>query len=393
MSDSPPPVGALLRAGRPDRLVEILTDWLATHHDARRTEVLLADYTLSGLRPVVDTGAPDGGSLCAATSPARCFGSQYPVVDRASAGGHRVLLPLTAWGERLGVLVVHFGAAAQPDRVAALADVAAEFATAVRAADRDTDRYRRTRRRERLTMAAELQWDLLPGRSLADDRFSLAGQLEPAYAVCGDHFDWALNGDQLTVTVLNGHGGGVAAALLTSLAVNAMRNARRSGAGLVEQAELASDAVFAEYGGARHVATLLMEIDLVTGQAEAVDAGSPRALLVRGADVQPVSLEQQLPIGMFGDAGYEPQRFVLEPGDRLLVVSDGVHAAAPAGRAPYGEAALLSAVRRTRLQPAPEAVGTVMRGLHDYHADHDPDDDAVVVCLDWRGRPESPGAS
>ena len=53
-----------------------------------------------------------------------------------------------------------------------------------------------------------MQWDLLPGRSRIRPSFSLAGQLEPAYAVCGDHFDWAVNGDWLTVTALNGMGNG-----------------------------------------------------------------------------------------------------------------------------------------------------------------------------------------
>ena len=81
------------------------------------------------------------------------------------------------------------------------------------------------------------------------------------------------------------------------------------------------------------MATLLLEIDLVGGAIEAVDAGSPRAMIAREGEVRPVSLEQQLPLGMFGDIRYETQFFQLEPGDRLLVVSDGVHAAAPNGRA------------------------------------------------------------
>jgi serine phosphatase RsbU (regulator of sigma subunit) len=255
---------------------------------------------------------------------------------------------------------------------------------ALRAAGRDTDRYHQARRRARLTMAAELQWDLLPGRSLADDRFLIAGQLEPAYAVCGDHFDWSVSGDRLTVTVLNGFGDGLDAALLTASAVNAMRNARRSGAGIVEQAELASDAIWSGRGGAAHAATLLLEIDLVHGDVEAVDAGSPRAMIAREGEFKPILLEQQLPLGMFGEIRYETQAFVLEPGDRLLVVSDGVHATAPGGRSPYGEAGLLSAIRRARLQPATEAVGTVIRSLRDYHAGADLIDDAVAVCLDWR---------
>jgi serine phosphatase RsbU (regulator of sigma subunit) len=294
-----------------------------------------------------------------------------------------MLLPLTAWGDRLGVLRIDTDQPADRELIEHLTGIAGELAVAMRAATKDTDRYRRAQRRERLTMAAELQWELLPGRSLSGERFWLAGALEPAYAMYGDHYDWAVTGDRLTVTVLNGHGDGIEAALLTTIAVNAMRNARRSGAGVVEQAELASDAIFARYGGVAHVSTLLLEIDLCAGVVEAIDAGSPRAMIAHDGDIRPVTLEQQLPLGMFDDGRYETQRFRLDGGDRLLVVSDGVHAAAPGGRPPYGTSALLTALRRTRLQPPAEAVGTVVRGLRDYHAGLDPEDDAVVVCLDW----------
>jgi serine phosphatase RsbU (regulator of sigma subunit) len=379
LSDPPTPVGALLRAGAPDRLPEVVTDHLRRHYAADLVEMLLGDLTLTSLWPVLDSGGAAGGPLAQ-----RCFGSQRPVVDLTPTGAVRVHLPLSVWGERLGVLLVETPPRSDGELVDQLTVVADELAIALRAADRDTDRYRRVTRRERLTMAAELQWDLLPGRSLGDDRFVVAGQLEPAYAVCGDHFDWALSGDRLTVTVLNGHGDGLEAAVLTTVAVNAMRNARRSGANIVEQAELASDAVHARHGGASHVATLLLEVDLVGGGVEAVDAGSPRALIARDGDIRPVPLEQQLPLGMFAEVRYETQRFRLHPADRLLVVSDGVHAAAPGGRAPYGGSALLNALRRTRLQPATEAVGSVMRSLRDYHAGADPADDAVTVCLDWR---------
>ncbi|MFD0521338.1 PP2C family protein-serine/threonine phosphatase [Paractinoplanes durhamensis] len=290
---------------------------------------------------------------------------------------------MTVWGDRLGVLRVQVPGRPAPELTAELCSIAGELAMAVRTADRDTDRYHQARRRQRLTMAAELQWDLLPGRSLDGERFRLAGALEPAYAVYGDHYDWAVTGDLLTLTVLNGQGDGIEAALLTATAVNAMRNARRSGANIVEQAELASDAIYSRHGGNAHVATLLLEVCLTDGTVEAVDAGSPRAMIAHNGDLRTVSLEQQLPLGMFGDTRYEIQKFGLEPADRLLVVSDGVHAAAPGGRVAYGTSSLLTAVRRTRMQRPAEAVGTVLRGLRDYHAGIDPDDDAVIVCLDW----------
>ncbi|GAB3935614.1 PP2C family protein-serine/threonine phosphatase [Micromonospora vulcania] len=294
-------------------------------------------------------------------------------------------------GERLGVLLIELPSAPGPVVAGHATEIAASLAVAMRAAERETDRYRRARRRERLSMAAEMQWDLLPGRSVAHHAFHLAGQLEPAYTVGGDHFDWSLDGDRLTVTVLNGEGSGLAASMLTAVTVNAMRNARRSDGGLVEQAELASDTVFYQHRGHRHVATLLLELNIGTGRVRAVDAGSPHVLRLRGTVVEPVTLEQQLPLGMFAETRYELQEFQLAPGDRLFVVSDGVWAAEPAGQEPYGQRAMARSLRGTRLQPATEAVGTVMRELHAYHADSDLRDDAVVVCLDWHGPRERNG--
>jgi serine phosphatase RsbU (regulator of sigma subunit) len=379
MSDQPAPLGSLLRAAPPDRLPEVAADHLRRQFSAGAVEILLPDLTGARLHPLI--GEPQPADTAAAM---RCFASRQPGVERTPGGPVRLHLPLTCWGERVGVLRVELPAppaAELSDRLTADSD---DLATALRAAGTATDRYHRARRRGRLTMAAELQWDLLPGRALGDDRFLVAGQLEPAYDVRGDHFDWALNDDRLTLTVLNGHGDGLEAALLTSLAVNAMRNARRFGADIVEQAELASDAIHSRYTGGAHAATVLLEIDLVSGMVAAVDAGSPHCLIARGSGVEQVPLEQQLPLGMFAEAHYEIQRFQLEPGDRMLVVSDGVHAAGPGGLPRFGESGLLGALRGTRLQPAGEAVGTVMRGLRDYHAGAEPDDDAVMVCLDWR---------
>lgn len=382
MSHVPASLGVLLRAAPPDRLPEVTAEYLRTRYAADRVEVLLGDLSMSTLRPVLDPDGDIGGPM-----ELRCFGSQQPVTDPRPAGPARVVLPLTVWGDRLGVLRVATERPPTAELVDEFATVAAELAMALRTADQDTDRYHRIRRRQRLTMAAELQWELLPGRSLAGERFRLAGALEPAYAVYGDHYDWSVTGDQLTVSVLNGHGDGIEATLLTAVAVNAMRNARRSGAGIVEQAELASDAVYSRYGGNAHAATLLLEIALNDGTVEAVDAGSPRAMTARDGEIRTITLDQQLPLGMFGDNRYETQKFQLTPGDRLLIASDGVHAATPGGRPAYGDSALITALRRTRLQPPAEAVGTVIRGLRDYHAGAEPEDDAVLVCLDWLRQP------
>jgi serine phosphatase RsbU (regulator of sigma subunit) len=364
-------------------LGDIADHHLTEHFGALRVELLLADYRIAGLWPALRTEHETAGELGSQTVAGRAFASQRPIVEDLPGVGVRALIPVSAWCDRLGVLAIDLPHRPSADQLEALRVVADELAVALSAADRSTDRYRRIRRRQRLTMAAEMQWDLLPGRALGGPQFLLAGQLEPAYAVCGDHFDWALDGQRLTITTLNGDGTGLAAALLTMLAVNGMRNARRSGGSLLEQAELASDAVFTHYAGKHHVATLLLEVDIGTGLVTAIDAGSPVALRMRGHDITQIELDKQLPLGMFAETRYDVQHFQLEAGDRLVIVSDGVHAAAPGGQTAYGTRALAAAVRATRLQPATEAVASVMRGLRDYHGAHDFGDDAVVVCLDW----------
>ncbi|SCL36539.1 Serine phosphatase RsbU, regulator of sigma subunit [Micromonospora nigra] len=385
MSQVPPAVSRALRAAPPDRVVEVADRVVRAAVGASRTEVLLADYRSTGLWPVLDADRPDGAPLAQRGAAQRCFSSQEPILDTGVDGVCRLHLPLSVRGERLGVFTVDLPAPPGDSVTEWAVDVAGDLAVALRAADRETDRYRRARRRERLSMAAEMQWELLPGRSVDHAAFRLGGQLEPAYTVGGDHFDWSLDDDRLTVTALNGDGIGLSAAMLTALVVNAMRNARRSGGGLVEQAELASDTVYYQHRGRRHVATLLLEVDCATGRVRAVDAGSPHVWRLRGAAVRRIPLDQQLPLGMFAETRYEVQEFTLEPGDRLFVVSDGVWAADPSGAEPYGDRAMTRAMRATRLQPPTEAVGTVLRELRAFHATGDLHDDAVVVCLDWRG--------
>ncbi|MBW8482024.1 PP2C family protein-serine/threonine phosphatase [Actinomadura parmotrematis] len=368
-------------SAQPHELLDAATAAIVRYAGAAGAEVLLADYRQARLvpsaldRPPVAVDGTDAG---------HAFAAQAVVT---AADGRTLHLPLTVHGDRVGVLTVAFGDPPDAGLRARLAALATVLGRAVKLAEAQTDLFRRIRRRARLTLAAEMQWDLLPGRSCTAAEFQLAGQLEPAYAVWGDNFDWSVTGDRLTLSVSNGMGSGTEAAALTHLAISALRNARRSGADLPEQAALADQTVYAHHRGDRHVATLLMDVDLATGRARAVDAGSPRVYRLRGGRTEAVTFEEQLPLGMFGDSPYETEAFAVEPGDRLVVVSDGVHAARSAGGALYGDEPLARALRDTRLQNPPEAVRSLLRRFGDHHGGAEQADDAVIVCLDWTGRP------
>ncbi|MEV4232249.1 PP2C family protein-serine/threonine phosphatase [Streptomyces bobili] len=385
-----------LRTAAPHELVDAVRRVLAERYAAVAVELLMADYGLTVLQPV--SGPRGREPLSVYDSAAgRAFGAQEPYVEPAGDGRVRAHLPVTVRGDRLGVLSVTLPEDGDADghgdgdgeEVSGVLDELTEVAQVlgheVVVAERATDLYLRARRRDRLTLAAEMQWQLLPARSSTGPGYALGAQLEPAYAVHGDNFDWSATADRLTLYVSNGMGEGTEAALLTNLAVNALRNARRAGLPIADQAALADQAVHAHYGGRSYLSVLMLDVELATGRAQVVDAGSPRLLRLRAGTVERVGFEAQLPLGMFEETDYAAQPFRVEPGDRLVFVSDGVHAvASPAGEA-YGDAALARAISSTRLLPAAEVPRAVLRELTGHRGGRVPEDDALVVCLDWHG--------
>ncbi|WP_433263739.1 PP2C family protein-serine/threonine phosphatase [Micromonospora vinacea] len=356
-----------------DRLVGGIGDVLAQSYGITDVELYQVDYRIAELLPLTDDD-----SITSPGHPAwRAFDHQSPILTDGTAW-----FPVTMRGERRGVLRL---SPVPDDRevLAALAEIATALAHEVAAVSAGTDVYRAARRAQRLTLAAEMQWDLLPGRSRIRPSFSLAGQLEPAYAVRGDSFDWSDDGERLWLSTINGTGEGVAASLLTSLATHALRNARRAGLSLADQAALADQAIYDLYRGEQHLSALLMELDLRSGMMTVVDAGSPRLVLLRDGDVTEQPLEAQFPLGMFEATDYHEQKFPLERGDRVFVVSDGV-VEATGQQVRYGETALDRFLRRTGPMAPLDAVRSLIGDLRAFVAG-DLVDDAVVVCLDWTG--------
>lgn len=368
----------------PDRLPDVLRAALLDRYGASTVELRLVDYAIHSLQPVRQEAPRVEPVLVDGTPQGHAFARQRP--DITDAGGETMLhLPVSFRGDRVGVLSVTLPAAHySPAVLDELLRLAAVTAREIILAGRESDRYEVERRAERLTLAAEMQWLLLPARSCARTEVSLGAHLEPAYAIYGDGFDWSVSAESLTLVVVNGMGQGADASLLTFLALSALRNARRAELPLADQAVLADEAVFAQHRGNTHVEALLLRLELNTGRLEIVDAGSPRLWRLREGELEPLHPEAQMPLGMFGDTAYRPETLHMRPGDRLLIASDGVYAAAGPGGEKFEERALARAFEATRLLPAAQVPAAVLRRLAEHYGETLLDD-AVVACVDWHG--------
>jgi serine phosphatase RsbU (regulator of sigma subunit) len=390
-----PDVGKLVRqlgSSQPFRLLEVARGYLAAVERVEAVNLLLVDYGQKLLNPFgAYQGPPLGQERVDQGGAGVAYRTQATRVDRVQLGW-RACVPVTLGAERFGVLDVRLTAEPNPGLVAELEQVATALGFALAAAGRATDELELARRGRPLSLPAEIQWELLPRLALEAPEYAVAGTVEPAYDVGGDTFDYAAQPEALTVSVTDAMGHGLQAALLAGLAVAALRNARRRRAGLLEQADHANQALHGQFGGERFVTGQLLRLDVPGGTGAVVNAGHPLPTLVRDGRIEPVGLDADLPLGVDPATVYQVQQLKLRPGDRLVLLSDGVLEAAPEGGSGYG-AVRLEALLRASRELAPYEVARLVVDEVIAHRAGDLADDLTAVCLDWRGAGAGPPAA
>lgn len=254
------------------------------------------------------------------------------------------------------------------------------------------------RRTTRLSLAAEIQHRLLPDSFTCDTgRFIIAGALEPAADIGGDTFDYTLDRHALHLSLTDAMGHDVQAALLATVIVGALRNARRGSGSLLDQANDAHQAVVdyahqahqayanqsdqvhqavAQHGGQAMATGQLLRVSLDTGQTTFVNAGHVWPLRLRDGQVEEIAPLVDLPFGITPNPGYRIQSLDLRQGDRLILLTDGM-------LEPHGpEADLCDLIRQTSEWHPRDAVRVFTEAVLEF-SNHDPRDDATVLCLDW----------
>ena len=354
--------------------------------------VYLVDFEQKVLEPLPDRAAhADVPAVdeVATTMAGRAFLTRAPVTaDRDE--GTRVWVPIIEGSDRTGVLAltlprVDDGALLQCCDLGILAGYLIASHT------RCTDLYQLHRRRRAMSLAASMQWDLLPPLVLRTPRCSVAARLEPAYDVGGDCFDYALNGPVLDLGLIDAMGHGITSASIASMAVGSYRHGRREGRTLASMSESLDELLNLQFGGEAFATGQLVKLEIETGVLTWVNAGHPCPLLVRNGEVvAQLDAEPRLPWGLGSDET-PPAEDRLEPGDGVLFFTDGVIEA----RAPGGEvfgvdrlADFIGQCASNGLAPE-EIVRNLVRTVLE-HQDASLRDDATVVLLQWHG-PTSQG--
>ena len=347
--------------------------------------VYLVDFGQTVLEPLPDYSShadvPVAESV-AGTMPGRAFVDQR-VVTADRDEGVRVWVPLLEGSDHTGVVAVTLPHV--DDRLLTSCEELGLLAGYLIAAEaRCTDMYNLYRRRHSMTLAASMQWDLLPPLVLKTDSVAVAGIVEPAYEVGGDCFDYAANGPVFDFAIMDAMGHGVGSAVIASLAMGCYRHGRREGRSLVALHDALTATINAQYGDMSFATGILGRIDVGTGELTWTNAGHPLPLLIRGGRV--IGELQCQPTTPWGVGIGEPTMAVehLEPGDSLLLYTDGVTEARAAEGELFGLDRLIDLTDRSASDLLePEAIARQLVASVRDHQNDDLVDDATIVLVRW----------
>ncbi|NBE53661.1 PP2C family protein-serine/threonine phosphatase [Streptomyces boluensis] len=382
-------LGLLLDRARlmPPQLIAPLVAEEVARIGGRDVSILLQDYAQEVLVPLPGRKLHVGQPEPMVGSPAgRAFLLAVIVEAASTRGGVRMYLPLLDGSDTVGVLALTMDAVGDDDRrlLRRLAGLVADMLVTKSAY---TDQFFLARRREPMSVSAEIQWSLLPPLSMTVPQVAVAGILEPAYRVAGDSFDYALNDNILHIAVIDAMGHGLDAAAMATIAIGAYRHARRVFVSLAEKYAYMDDAVSRQFGPDHFVTAQLMHLNVTTGELELVNAGHPAPLLIRHGRVErQLESATTLPVGFGGE---EPRirEHQLQPGDRVLCYTDGIIEEHLSPEELFGEARLIDCVNRLA-EGRSEGIRADLRDLsHALKRERGghTSDDATLFMIEWRG--------
>jgi serine phosphatase RsbU (regulator of sigma subunit) len=363
--------------------VEVLARQLVRVWHASSVSFLIADYSGDHLARLVRVGTNGQNRVDTTevvpihgTTQGQVLRTQQPLVLQ-DADGAWAYAPVSNRGEAIGVLEIRLPAAPADrirDDLAAAAHVLAYVVVTNR---RHTDLYEWGQREVPFTLAAEIQRRLLPASFTCEAaQLTVAGWVEPTRSAAGDTFDYILNRTHLHASLTDAMGHQVPAAQLATLAVAALRQSRRRDATLVEQARDANVVLTTHARTDQFVTGLLLRIDLATGTAHLVNAGHPPPYRLRGGVAEALPFAPDLPFGIFPDTTYQVHDLHLLPGDRLLLVTDGMI---------ERNAARLDIPEELTTTHSLHPRETVQHLIRQVASHGVLQDDATVLCLVWHG--------
>lgn len=309
-------------------------------------------------------------------------------VEEDTPDGLTIWLPLVDGAERLGVLEFRMEALDGPTLLRCRA-TASLLAMIINSKGVYSDTFAQRMRTRPMQLHTEMLRAFLPPRSIGTGQVVSTAVLEPAYGLGGDAFDHSFTEGFLHATILDGMGHDLSSGLATSVAMAGCRNARRTGADL---AELVGDVdqALTKWLPDQFCTGIFTQLHMPTGVLQWSNCGHPSPLLIRGQRLLDGALERAsepplgLPASLAGGAR-QVHEASLEPGDRILLYTDGVVESRDEAGEQFGLERFTDYIIRSTAagQNAPEVLRLLIHAIL-AHQHNELSDDATILMIEWQ---------
>jgi phosphoserine phosphatase RsbU/P len=250
--------------------------------------------------------------------------------------------------------------------------------------------HERERRRieQELGIARTIQQALLPRGFHDFPNLGVSGMNRPCLEVGGDYFDvFPLSDGRTAFLIADVAGKGLGAALLTTMLQGAL-SGMSMGAEPVRVVQHLN-AFLCEHGDTGRYATLFFGMVDACGDVEYFNAGHPPPLLLRHGEVTPLFTQGSIPVGLFPESQYAAFRAKLEPGDMLVLFSDGVTEAHNTARDLFGVERLKELLAGQQEAPLEQLQQKIVEAVEAFSKGTMQADDITLLLVRYRAAAQS----
>ena len=266
-----------------------------------------------------------------------------------------------------------------------LRSLAIEATTVVENARLFADSRAKEKLEHELKIATDIQQQLLPKKFPQSKHFDVTGINVACHSIGGDYFDVIeLASGRYGFVVSDVSGKGISAALLASM----LQGVFSATAGMdisLEAIAVRVNKYLCERSAEDRYATLFYGVLDPNGRMDYVNAGHPPAL-VRTAlgQIYPLSSDNA-PVGMFDFAEYRTNRATLQPGDFVVIYTDGISEAHNPREEMFGENGVREAMKKFTGETVQDLVTSIRAAVRDFTAGSPQFDDMTLLVVYFRG--------
>jgi len=244
-----------------------------------------------------------------------------------------------------------------------------------------TERKRAEVDRHEIRIASEMQESLFPSDAPSLTGFDIAGAVYPAARASGDYFDFIPMANETVGLVagdVSGHGLGPAMMMVQTRAYlrSLIRTHDDPGEILTETNQL-----LLPNDSGRFLTLIFCRLDPQTRSFTYASAGHTGYLLNQNGDVTTLDSTGMV-LGVLADQLFTSAPAIsLQPGDLMLLPTDGIHEAHSPGKELFGVERTLDVVRANREKPANEIVEALYQAAREFSDGRPQDDDITAVVI------------